>query len=107
MVTKNCYASIEGRAKGAGTDLYDPEVARWSSVDVVLAGCHPSFTVAHDAMLVPDWARPIVSSLAGWRGRGDPSPPAGVSATGVGLAAFPTSTSPKPHLVHARGHGGE
>lgn len=54
---------IEGGALGAGTYLYDPDEDSWSSVDVVIAGFHPRITVAGDAILVPDEARPIAGSL--------------------------------------------
>jgi len=54
---------IEGGALGAGAYLYDPAEDSWSSVDVVLAGFHPSVTVAGNAILVPDEARPIAGSL--------------------------------------------
>jgi hypothetical protein len=43
---------------------YDPEADSWATIDLDVAGYHPSLTVANDWLLVPDHVSPIIGALA-------------------------------------------
>jgi len=59
---------LEGNAEAVGQVaaplfVYVPETDRWTRTDLVVAGYHPLFGVAGDAVVVPDDAAPIVGTV--------------------------------------------